>query len=144
MEAVAVRRPEFKKDDAVWRIASYERSKGDGLHFCSGSWWRDCIPLKGNEDIVGTDLNPKDISSLKWGDRCLVSNDCIEWKPGVFFGFCLDCAEKALDGTKFYAVTKENVDRWMEPGSLNSMSVPGWRFMRTAEQAEQMESKSKA
>lgn len=86
-ELVLVRRPETKVNDMKWKAASYERtSESNGLkkHLCTGTWWLDCIPYKLNEELLGTEDEPKDIGSLKWGDRCLAWHVVDGWRECVF------------------------------------------------------------
>lgn len=86
-ELVLVRRPETKANDLKWKAASYERgheSNGKMKHLCTGTWWLECIPYKLNEELLGTTDEPKDIESLKWGDRVLVWHCTNEWVEGVF------------------------------------------------------------
>ncbi len=86
-ELVLVRRPETKAGDMKWKAASYERtmeSNGRKKHLCTGTWWLECIPYKLNEELLGTEDEPKDIDSLKWGDRCLAWHVVDGWRECVF------------------------------------------------------------
>ena len=86
-ELVLVRRTEFKPDAMKWKAASYERmqeSNGKVKYFCTGTWWLECIPYKLNEELLGTEDDPKDVSSLKWGDRVLVWHCVDGWVEGLF------------------------------------------------------------
>lgn len=86
-ELVLVRRPETKVSDMKWKAASYERtmeSNGRKKHLCTGTWWLECIPYKLNEELLGTEDEPKDIDSLKWGDRCLAWHVVDGWRECVF------------------------------------------------------------
>ncbi len=86
-ELVLVRRPETKAGDMKWKAASYERtmeSNGRKKHLCTGTWWLECIPYKLNEELLGTEDEPKDIESLKWGDRCLAWHVVDGWRECIF------------------------------------------------------------
>jgi hypothetical protein len=86
-ELVLVRRPETKAGDMKWKAASYERtmeSNGRKKHLCTGTWWLECIPYKLNEELLGTEDEPKDIDSLKWGDRCLAWHVVDGWRECIF------------------------------------------------------------
>lgn len=86
-ELVLVRRPETKAGDTKWKAASYERtmeSNGRKKHLCTGTWWLECIPYKLNEELLGTEDEPKDIDSLKWGDRCLAWHVVDGWRECIF------------------------------------------------------------
>ena len=86
-ELVLVRRPETKANDLKWKVASYERtmeSNGRKKHLCTGTWWLECIPYKLNEELLGTTDDPKDIKSLRWGDRILALHCTDGWVEGIF------------------------------------------------------------
>ena len=48
-------------DDKVWtaNIFSHYRAGSTVEYVCMGFTWKQCIPYKGNEDLVGTDKSPK-------------------------------------------------------------------------------------
>ena len=86
-ELVLVRRPETKVGDMKWKAASYERtmeSNGRKKHLCTGTWWLECIPYHLNEELLGTEDEPKDIDSLQWGDRCLAWHVVDGWRECIF------------------------------------------------------------
>ena len=87
---VLVRCPEFKPSFKKWMAASYERkeiSNGKSKYLCSGTWWLECVSYQFNEELLGTTLNPKEISSMKWGEKCLAWHDEDGWREGVFISF---------------------------------------------------------
>lgn len=92
---VLVRCPEFKPSNRKWMAASYERqetSNGKTKYLCSGSWWLECILYRGNEELLGTTMKPKNPHAMKWGDRCQAWHDEDGWREAIYAGFHEDDA----------------------------------------------------
>lgn len=58
-DQVLVRDPE--REHTHWTPAIFqERDSSPAPYMASGLWWKECIPYKGNEHLVGTTNNPKE------------------------------------------------------------------------------------
>ena len=110
-DIVLVRRPEFKPDDRTWIVSTFDRLKeagGKRTYLCGGVWYLDCIQYRYNEELTGTDGEPKAIQSLKWGELVQAANEPQgPWLEAVLLDFtegnvlpwtvlCRNAAEEAL------------------------------------------------
>lgn len=91
LDIVLARSPEFKPSDRKWTVCTFDREKksaGGTAYLCSGVWYLECIPYLCNEELLGTDAEPKDYASLDWGSRVLVSDSLDgEWKEALLMGY---------------------------------------------------------
>lgn len=71
-------------DDESWKYALYSHSEEDDdvvvviLYCAAGTYWEQCIPYEGNENLVGTTINAEKKFELGqyvkvWGDARKIS-----------------------------------------------------------------------
>lgn len=91
-------------DHGNWEIsfyAYYDETTDRPYISINGTSWRDCIPYKGNEDLLGTTNKPNCQKKLKFGDKVMVRHyHCHEWKKAIFI-------EMLVSGKPYNVLTKE-------------------------------------
>ena len=85
-----------------WRCTFYSHYDDDLVcGVCvNGCTWKQCIPYKGNEHLVGTCESPIQEEKLEFGDKILVSDDTVCWRKALFI--------KMSDENRFVAISKVN------------------------------------
>ena len=76
-----------KNDDGIWIASTVQGIEGSAV-WCEGDWHEEHLPYQFNEELVGTARNPKDPSTLRWGDKVWVADDLKDDPElSIFIGF---------------------------------------------------------
>ena len=97
-----------------WRCTFYSHYDDDlACGVCvNGCTWKQCIPYKGNEHLVGTSESPEEKEKLEFGDKVLVSDfRDTPYKKAIF-------VEYNDRNSKYVVLTK------------NSRTIDEWRYCR--------------
>lgn len=47
------------RDEQEWECSLFSHIDEEGYYVCVGSWWLQCIPYEGNENLLGTTNKPE-------------------------------------------------------------------------------------
>ena len=114
-EPVLVRRNNMDASDQKWEAGFYNRKGDYGGHLtisCFGEW-KECIPYKGNEHLLGTSEDTT--KELEQFQKILVWNYNDVKQKAIFVGFIVRNLDMTSDEYKFLAIKKGDTDlsRWI-------------------------------